>query len=144
MWTEQIKKRAKEIGYSTVSEPMRSTHEKKNDVRARARGERCLSLPFVRSFVCQINVEVEASQSKKESNMYNTSGSDIDIDEFEYHSGSRKVRPVHCPIVCGTSRTISLLSGRQDTRGKETTRSHQSKLGRVERLARCALRCKFT
>jgi hypothetical protein len=24
--------------------------------------------------------------------MYNTSGSDIDIEEFEYHSGSRKVR----------------------------------------------------
>jgi hypothetical protein len=24
--------------------------------------------------------------------MYNTSGSDIDMEEFEYHSGSRKVR----------------------------------------------------
>jgi hypothetical protein len=23
--------------------------------------------------------------------MYNTSGSDIDVEEFEYHSGSRKV-----------------------------------------------------
>jgi hypothetical protein len=23
--------------------------------------------------------------------MYNTSGSDIDMEEFEYHSGSRKV-----------------------------------------------------
>jgi hypothetical protein len=26
--------------------------------------------------------------------MYNTSGSDIDIEEFESHSGSRKVRKV--------------------------------------------------
>jgi hypothetical protein len=26
--------------------------------------------------------------------MYNTSGSDIDMEEFEYHSGSRKVRKI--------------------------------------------------
>ena len=24
--------------------------------------------------------------------MYNTSGSDVDVEEYEYHSGSRKVR----------------------------------------------------
>ena len=27
-----------------------------------------------------------------ESNMYNTSGSDVDVEEYECHSGSRKVR----------------------------------------------------
>jgi hypothetical protein len=27
--------------------------------------------------------------------MYNTSGSDIDMEEFEYHSGSRKVSKNH-------------------------------------------------
>jgi hypothetical protein len=27
--------------------------------------------------------------------MYNTSGSDIDVEEFEYHSGSRKVRKIN-------------------------------------------------
>lgn len=33
-----------------------------------------------------------------ESNMYNTSNSDIDMEEFEYHSGSRKVRKINNSI----------------------------------------------
>jgi hypothetical protein len=31
--------------------------------------------------------------------MYNTSGSDIDMEEFEYHSGSRKVRKKPIEII---------------------------------------------
>ena len=49
---------------------------------------RCFSLVCFR---CQFNIVNEVSESKA---MYNTSGSDVDVEEYECHSGSRKVRQI--------------------------------------------------
>ncbi len=79
MWTKQIKRKERDWLFNRLLTNKRMRERKKRKVLN-------LFFPFLR--VCQFNIENDVSQTKA---MYNTSGSDIDIEEFEYHSGSRKV-----------------------------------------------------
>ncbi len=85
MWTKQIKRKERDWLFNLL---LANTKSAKKRTRERERRKK-KKLNFCCLFYMSVeNIVNEVSQTKA---MYNTSGSDIDMEEFEYHSGSRKV-----------------------------------------------------
>ena len=92
MWTKQIKRSEGDwlfnIGLTNTERERTKRKEKKREIILNERIYKFFLSLFI--YISSILNTKSVSHSHTQ-NMYNTSGSDMDMEEFEYNCGSRKV-----------------------------------------------------